>query len=99
MELIKINEAYTIQDDFDKLSTQGQVIKENNGTVNISFSVTDVETSDHNHIGSYNYNIPIEGQGVSANYNCKKEYEDVFIKYSENLIKEILQRLNTSVDI
>ena len=99
MELIKINEAYTITDAVDQWSTQGQVIKENSGTVNISFSVTNVETADHNHIGSYNYNLPVEGQGVSVNYNCKKAYEDAFIKYSENLIKEILQSLNTSVDI
>lgn len=94
MELIKINEAYTITDAVDQWSTQGQVIKENRGTVNISFSVTNVETSDHNHIGSYNYNVPIEGQGVSANYNCKKEYEDEFVDYSEKLIDQILEQLN-----
>ena len=94
MELIKINEAYTITDAVDQWSTQGQVIKENSGTVNISFSVTNVETTDPNHIGSYNYNLPIEGQGVSANYNCKKEYEDKFVDYSEKLIDQILEQLN-----
>lgn len=94
MELNKINEAYTLTDiTKDNWKVSGQAIKENDGSISINFSVTDNNTLDYKHLGNYGYNIPIDGQSVSVNYNCRKECYETFIKYSENLILQILEQL------
>lgn len=93
MELVKINEAYNLTDVLNDWSTQGQVIKENDETVNINFQTFKASVSEH--IGSYNYNMPNKehSQNISVNYNCSKENEDDFVKYSEGIIDQVLKQL------
>lgn len=101
MELIKINEAYNLTDVLDNgWSVQGQVIKENNGVININFQVSEVTNTEHIHIGNYNYNIPNEelSQNISVNYNCNQENENKFVNYSENIIDQVLEQLNISLE-
>ena len=101
MELIKINEAYNLTDVLDNgWSVQGQVIKENNGVININFQVSEVTNTEHIHIGNYNYNIPNKelSQNISVNYNCNQENENKFVDYSENIIDQVLEQLNISLE-
>lgn len=94
MELTKLNEAYNLTDSLENgWTVKGQVIKENSGVININFSVSRISTTENIYVGSYSYNVPIDNSSVSANYNCRKEFETEFINYSEELIKQILEQL------
>lgn len=90
MELIKLNEAYTLTDNTEKgWSINGQVTKENNGIVNINFSVN----NNIAHIGTYNYTSHLDNN-ISINVNSTKESNDELIEYGDKLVDEILEILN-----
>ena len=95
MELAKFNEAYKLTDSTLEWSTKGQVVREDSGLINITFTVQKETT----YIGKYMYSVSAENQNVSASYNCERSYTEPFLQYSENLINEILQSLNTSTGI
>jgi hypothetical protein len=92
MELIKMNEAYNLVDNPENgWKVQGQVIKEQNGTLRINFSVA---LENDNHLGSYNYDNYSGSNSVHVSSSCVKENSDEFINYGQELVNLILEQLN-----
>ena len=90
MELIKLNEAYTLTDNPENgWAVSGQVIKENNGAIRINFSASNNE----HHVGSYNYSYMVDGN-VSVNINCAENYYDALTEYGQTLTNQILETIN-----
>lgn len=92
MKLEKINEAYTVTDELENgWKTNGQAIKEKNGSLRINFSVNNEAT----YIGSYNYDIN-QNNHVSVSRSCPKDNEDSFSEYGESLVDQILAELEST---
>lgn len=90
MELIKLNEAFNIVDTtIDGWETQGQVIKDLDGSIKINFSVT----KDDKHVGSCSYQIVTGGNLVNFNVSSSVDAEYSFITYSSSVVENILKEL------
>lgn len=90
MELIKLNEAFNIVDNtIDGWETQGQVIKDLDGSIKINFSVT----KDDKHVGSCSYQIISGTNIVNFNVSSNTEVEYNFINYSSTIVENILKEL------
>lgn len=94
MELIKLNEAYTIIDDNEKWMTSGNVTKEMNGCININFFTTlrtDLGEGE-NRWGSLYYSVNPDG-GINASYNFEGSYKEDFVDYAEGIVAQILEEI------
>lgn len=92
MKLEKINEAYTVTDELENgWRTNGQAIKEKNGSLRINFTVT----NEVNHIGNYNYDINMQ-KNLHINMSCAIENEEEFDNYSTSLVDQILAELEST---
>jgi hypothetical protein len=98
MELKKLNEVYSITDVTEAgWNTQGQVVIETSGAININFSTRTRIEPEYIHIGGANYVVPAEeGAHINSSFSCSKEYIDEYRDYTEKMVEEILDFLKLS---
>lgn len=89
MELIRLNETYTLIDATDQWNISGSVCKEESGLIKISISLASVSGE---YLGSFNYNINKQGN-ININFDCNKAYEDSIFKYCDSLVNNIVESL------
>lgn len=87
MEIIKINESYSINDKTDLgWEMNGNAYVEVNGNMNLNGDVRD-ELGDN--IGNFSYHKPVEGH-ISLSLNVSEEKRNDFGKYVDTVIKAVL---------
>lgn len=87
MELVKLNEVYTITDNLEKgWRTQGQVVKEVEGNIRINFYTN----NEDKYVGSYNYDVLVNNE-VRINIASEKGLEDEYTDYCQTLLNEVLK--------
>ena len=95
MELVKLNEAYTLTDELENgWKASGQVIREQSGELRINFSINKQDT----YIGNYNYDIYAGNDNVNVNYSAVKGQEDAVCEYGDSLVEQIMERLNNQLN-
>lgn len=95
MELKKLNIVYNLTDNSkDDWSTQGQVIIEQDGVLNISFSTRAQIEPEYVHIGGANYSVSKDGT-INSSFSCTKEYLVAYRDYTEQLVEQVLEYLKT----
>ena len=89
MELVQLNEVYTVTDTSEKgWKTQGQVIKEAESDIKINF----YSDQEEKYVGSCNYNYAgLIDNKVHINIVCEKGLEDEYTDYCKNLVQQILE--------
>lgn len=93
MELVKLNEAYTLTDNSNELwDTTGNVTKEMNGIINIGLNTLSKGIESAEYLGGVFFQISAEGN-VSANYNFHGEYKKEYVDYCEDIIAQVLEQI------
>ena len=92
MELIKLNEAYTLSDSNELWDTTGNVTKETSGIINIGLNTLSKQSESHEYLGGVYFQISSEGN-VTANYNFRGMYKEEYVDYCEGIIKQVLEEI------
>ena len=89
MELKKLNIVYNLTDNSkDDWSTQGQVVIEQDGVLNINFSTRTQIEPEYIHIGGANYSVSKDGT-INSSFSCTKEYLAAYRDYTEQLVEQV----------
>lgn len=90
MNLSRISEHFYLQDtNINNWIAQGNIVKESNGSIQISISVY---SNQDEFIGRVDYIKPVDNE-IKLDYTVMEFNRDMFITYTDSLIEYVLEQL------
>lgn len=94
MEILKQNETFTLKDTTDVYEMNGNVSRDFMGTLNVNFSVTNLEGE---RVGDCYYNKYTDADTIHFDINCPESNRKALTAYAESVIDSVLEYIESLI--
>lgn len=94
MEILKQNETFTLKDTTEVYEMNGNVSRDFMGTLNVNFSVTNLEGE---RVGDCYYNKYTDADVIHFNINCPENNRKELTAYAESVVDSVLVHLESLI--
>jgi hypothetical protein len=88
MEIIQLNETFTLKDVTDVYEMSGTINKETEGSMHIYFTVNTVKGT---YVGNGHYDKYVDNENVNFGVNCSEEVRKELLTYAISVVDSVLE--------